>query len=49
VRTWWASYSFSSSWRGEAFLDLAVWRAKVSALPSALPQLSMSPASQQGP
>jgi hypothetical protein len=41
--------SFSVSWHGEAFHRLWVKGAKVSALPGALPQPSMSPASQQGP
>jgi hypothetical protein len=43
------SYSFSISWKGEAFHKLGVQRADVSALPGALPQPSMSPASQQIP
>jgi hypothetical protein len=40
---------FSTLCHGESFQDLRVWSAKVSALPGTLPQLSMSPASQQGP
>jgi hypothetical protein len=39
-------YSFSKSWRGEAFHELGVQSADVSALPCALPQSSVSPASQ---
>jgi hypothetical protein len=41
--------SFSKSWCGEAFHELWVQSANVSALPGALPQPSVSPASQQGP
>jgi hypothetical protein len=41
--------SFSLSWHGEAFHELGVQSAKVSALPGALPQPSLSPASQQSP
>jgi hypothetical protein len=44
-----AGYSFSKSWHGEAFPKLGVQSAEVSALPGALPQPSMSPASQQSP
>jgi hypothetical protein len=42
-----AGYSFSVSWCGEAFHQLGVQSANVSALPGALPQPSVSPASQQ--
>jgi hypothetical protein len=38
-------YSFSIWWGGEAFHELGVQSADVSALPGALPQSSMSPAS----
>jgi hypothetical protein len=38
-------YSFSISWHGEAFHKLGVQSADVSALPGALPQPSVSPAS----
>jgi hypothetical protein len=44
-----ASYSFSISWHGEAFLELGVQSADVSALPGASPQPSVSPVSQQSP
>jgi hypothetical protein len=49
VGTWWACCSFSRSWCGEAFHDLGVQSAEISALPGALPQPSVFPASQQGP
>jgi hypothetical protein len=42
-------YSFSIWWRGEAFHELGVQSADISALPSALPQSSVSPASYQSP
>jgi hypothetical protein len=42
-----ASYSFSISWSGEAFHELGVQSADVSAFPGALPQSSVSPASHQ--
>jgi hypothetical protein len=42
-------YSFSISWHGEAFHELGVQGADVSALSGALPQLSVSPAFQQSP
>jgi hypothetical protein len=45
---WQASCSFIRSWRGEAFHDLSVWGAMFLALPGALPQSGMSPASRQG-
>jgi hypothetical protein len=41
--------SFSKSWCGKAFHELGSQGAEVSALPVALPQLNVSPASQQGP
>jgi hypothetical protein len=41
--------SFSKSWHGEVFHELRVQSADVSALPCALPQPSVSPASQQSP
>jgi hypothetical protein len=44
-----AGYSFSVWWHGEAFHELGVQRADVSALPSALPQPSVSLASHQSP
>jgi hypothetical protein len=44
-----AGYSFSISWCGEAFLEVGVQSADVLALPGALPQSSVSPASQQSP
>jgi hypothetical protein len=44
-----AGCSFSKSWCGEAFHELGIQSADVSALPGALPQSSMSPASQQSP
>jgi hypothetical protein len=44
-----ASYSFSIWWCGEAVHELGVQSADVSALPCALPQPSVSPASQQSP
>jgi hypothetical protein len=47
--TWWFGCSFSRSWCGEFFHNLGVQSAEVSALPGALPQPSVSPASQQGP
>jgi hypothetical protein len=43
------SYSFSIWWRGEAFHELGVQRADVSAFPGVLPQSSMSPAPHQSP
>jgi hypothetical protein len=43
------SYSFSKLWCGEAFHELGAQSADVSALPGALPQSSVSPASQQSP
>jgi hypothetical protein len=46
---WWPACSFSVLWGGEAFHGLGVQGAEVSALPSALPKPSVSPASQQGP
>jgi hypothetical protein len=42
VGTWWASCSFSRLCHGEAFHDLGVQSAEVSALPGALPQPSVS-------
>jgi hypothetical protein len=42
-------YSFSKSWHGEAFHELVVQSADVSALLCALPQSRVSPASQQSP
>jgi hypothetical protein len=42
-------YSFSILWPGEAFHELGVQSADVSALPGALPQLIVSPASQKSP
>jgi hypothetical protein len=42
-----ASCSFSVLWCGEAFCELGVQSADVAALPGALPQPSVSPASQQ--
>jgi hypothetical protein len=45
----WAGCSFNKSWHGEAFHKLGVQSADVSDLPYALPQPSMSPASQQSP
>jgi hypothetical protein len=42
-------YSFSKSWCGKAFHELGVQSADVSALPYALPQSRMFPASQQSP
>jgi hypothetical protein len=44
-----ACYSFSIWWGGEAFHELGVQSADVSALPGALLQSSMSPASCQSP
>jgi hypothetical protein len=44
-----ASCSFSESFHGEAFHELGVQSADVSVLPGALPQPSVSPASQQSP
>jgi hypothetical protein len=44
-----AGCSFSKSWHGEGFHELEVRSADVSALPSALPQPRVSPASQQSP
>jgi hypothetical protein len=44
-----AGCSFSKSRCGEAFLELGVQSADVSALPGALPQPSVSPVSQQSP
>jgi hypothetical protein len=41
--------SFSKSWHGEAFHKLGFQSANVSALPGALPQLNVSPVSQQSP
>jgi hypothetical protein len=41
--------SFSKSWRGEAFHELGVQSADVSALPGALLQPSVPPASRQSP
>jgi hypothetical protein len=46
---WQPTCSFSVSLCGEAFHKLGVQGAEVSALPGALPQSSVSPASQQGP
>jgi hypothetical protein len=43
------SYSFSKLWCGEAFHELGVQSADVSALLGALPQPSVSPVSQQSP
>jgi hypothetical protein len=43
------SCSFSKSWCREAFHELGVQSADVSALPHALPQPSMSPVSLQSP
>jgi hypothetical protein len=45
---WWPTCSFSVSWHGEHFHGLGVQCAEVSALPGALPQPRMSPASRQG-
>jgi hypothetical protein len=42
-------YSFSILWPGEAFHELGVQSVDVSALPGALPQPRVSPASQQSP
>jgi hypothetical protein len=42
-------YSFSTWWGGEASQELGVQSADVSALPGALPQSSVSPASYQSP
>jgi hypothetical protein len=42
----WPSSSFSKSWRGEVFLKLGLQGANISALPYALSQPSVSPASQ---
>jgi hypothetical protein len=44
-----ACYSFSIWWGGEASHELGVQSADVSALPSALPHSSKSPASCQSP
>jgi hypothetical protein len=44
-----ASCAFSKLWHGEAFHELGVQSAEFLALPCALPQPNMSPASQQGP
>jgi hypothetical protein len=44
-----ASCSAIKSWCGEPFHELQVHSAKVSALPGALPQPSVSPVSQQSP
>jgi hypothetical protein len=46
---WWPACSFSVSWYVEAFHRLGVQGAKVSALPGALPQPRVCPASHQGP
>jgi hypothetical protein len=51
---WWglacsAGYSFTILWCGEAFHELGVQSADVSALPCVLPQPSVSPAPQQSP
>jgi hypothetical protein len=40
-----ACYSFGISWPGEAFHELGVQSADVSALPGVLPQSSVSPVS----
>jgi hypothetical protein len=42
-----ASYSVHKSWCGEAFHELGVQSAEVLAIPGALPQPSVSPASQK--
>jgi hypothetical protein len=44
-----ASYSFSVLWHGDAFHELGAQSADVSVLSGALPQPSVSPASQQSP
>jgi hypothetical protein len=44
-----AGYFFSISWHGEAFHELGIQSADVSALLCALPQPRVSPASQQSP
>jgi hypothetical protein len=44
-----AGFSFSKSWSREAFQELGVQSADVSIHPGALPQQSVSPASQQSP
>jgi hypothetical protein len=41
--------SFSLSWYGEASHGIGAQGAEVSALPGAVPQPRMSPASEQGP
>jgi hypothetical protein len=46
---WRPTFSFSGSWHGEAFHGLGIQGVKVSDLPGALPQPSVSPASLQGP
>jgi hypothetical protein len=46
---WWPAYSCSALWGGEDFRRLGFQGAKVSALPCALPQPRVSPASQQSP
>jgi hypothetical protein len=45
----WPACSFCVLWHGEDFHRLGVQGAKVSALPGALPQPSVSPESQQDP
>jgi hypothetical protein len=49
VGGWQPPFSFNVLWHGEAFHGLGAQDAKVSALPCALPQPSVSPVSQQVP
>jgi hypothetical protein len=44
-----AAWSFSKLWCGEVFHEQGIQSADVSELPCALPQPSVSPASQQSP